>query len=68
MDGHGSAKVNALLAHESQFETTMGIGGDGDTAVVERAAFRDRIEAELATTGAQHGVGEAEAFKMITEI
>ena len=46
--GHGEAKVDALLAHESQFETTMGIdeGDDG----TQREAFRRRILDELAQT------------------
>jgi LmbE family N-acetylglucosaminyl deacetylase len=66
--GHGQAKIDALLAHESQFETTMGIGDDRARADDERAAFRDRILAELADTGAPHGLAQAEAFKRIDDL
>jgi LmbE family N-acetylglucosaminyl deacetylase len=66
--GHGQAKVDALLAHESQFETTMGIGGDREAAIDERAEFARRILAELSTDGEPHGRRQAEAFKRIDEI
>lgn len=65
---HALAKVNALLAHESQFETTMDIDLDGEAASTERAAFHDRILRELAETGAAHGVERAEAFKLIDDL
>jgi LmbE family N-acetylglucosaminyl deacetylase len=66
--GHGQAKVDALLAHESQFETTMGIGVDDDDAVGERAEFTARILDELAETGEPHDRQQAEAFKLIDGI
>ena len=65
--GHGQAKVDALLAHESQFETTMGIGDD-ENAAGERADFARRIRDELAATGEAHGLGPVEAYKRISEI
>ena len=64
--GWGDHKVEALLAHESQFETTMEIGTDDDGA--ERAAFRARIHAELAEHGALAGLGQGEAFKRIDDL
>ena len=66
--GHGEAKVDALLAHESQFETTMGIGDDREAAIGERSDFSQRILDELAVTGEPHGLQQAEAFKRINEI
>lgn len=55
--GHAGAKVAALLAHRSQFETTMGIAGDGDDG-----PLRARVEAELSRVGRAAGVTHAEAF------
>jgi LmbE family N-acetylglucosaminyl deacetylase len=68
VSGHGAAKVGALLAHESQFETTMGIGEDASTATGERAEFTQRILGELADTGKPVGVRQAEAFKRIDRL
>ena len=65
---HAVAKVNALLAHESQFETTMDIDLDSEAASAERAAFHDRIQRELAEAGAAHGVERAETFKLIDDL
>ena len=67
------AKVTALLAHESQFETTMGISrrpadGGGATREVEQAAFHQRILDELAAAGAKRDVGLAERFKLIADL
>lgn len=42
-DTHLDAKVAALLAHESQYETTMHIDGNDDGA--QRAAFEERTRA-----------------------
>jgi LmbE family N-acetylglucosaminyl deacetylase len=60
--GHDDAKVAALLAHESQFETTMYIT---DHPGSQAAVFRTRIESELETFGRLAGVHHAEAFKHI---
>lgn len=66
--GHGPAKVGALLAHESQFETTMGIGDDAGRVRDERAAFEQRILDELADAGQVEGLAQAEAFKRIDDL
>lgn len=66
--GHGGAKVAALLAHESQFETTMGIGDDAVRVAGERAAFEQRILDELADAGQGQGMAQAEAFKRIDDL
>jgi LmbE family N-acetylglucosaminyl deacetylase len=56
-------KLDALEAHESQFESTM-------KAVDEEqlVAFRDRIRARLAEIGAPHGLVAAEAFAVIDHL
>jgi LmbE family N-acetylglucosaminyl deacetylase len=66
--GFADAKVAALLAHESQFETTMEIDDAGGGADAERAAFRQRILDELTEAGAVDGVEHAETFKLITDL
>ena len=57
-----SAKLAALLAHRSQFRSTMGIDEDGPDAGAQLAAFRSRIETGLAATGRPAGVTHAEAY------
>lgn len=54
-------KVQALLQHASQRETTM--GGAGEQAA---ARFRERIEQWLVDSGARLGAGPAEIFKRLT--
>jgi LmbE family N-acetylglucosaminyl deacetylase len=64
--GFAMAKVDALLAHESQFETTMLITDRTDAA--QRAAFTRRIHDELERFGRLAGVRHAEAFKRIRDV
>lgn len=64
--GFGGHKADALLAHESQFETTMGITTTHDAA--QRAAFAARVDAELEQTGRLAGVPRAEAFRSIDDL
>jgi LmbE family N-acetylglucosaminyl deacetylase len=56
-------KLDALEAHESQFESTMNALDD-----TQLAAFRDRIRSRLTGLGSQHGVGAAEIFKLISDL
>jgi LmbE family N-acetylglucosaminyl deacetylase len=63
--GHGAAKLAALEAHRSQFESTMFVTDGDDEAL---AAFRRRIGDELAAAGALIGTAEGEAFKVIGEL
>ncbi len=68
--GHIDVKANALLAHESQFETTMRVGDAAD--VSERQAFRDRIE-RAAQEAAQEagnpaGINAGEVFAAIRRL
>ena len=60
---HVDAKLAALVAHESQFESTMH-AVDED----ELDAFRQRIRARLADLGEPHGYAAAEVFKLITDL
>ena len=64
--GWARAKIAALEAHESQFESTMGIteGDDG----TQSEAFRRRIHRELAEDGESAGVAAAEAFKLLSDL
>jgi LmbE family N-acetylglucosaminyl deacetylase len=57
------AKLAALEAHESQFETTMGAANAS-----ELGAFRERIRGRLAEHGAPHGLAAAEVFARLTDL
>lgn len=57
------AKLHALEAHTSQFESTMK-AVDTD----QMAAFRTRITARLAGLGQPYGVAGAEVFKRIVDL
>ncbi|MCP3990348.1 MAG: PIG-L family deacetylase [Actinomycetia bacterium] len=61
--GFIEAKVDALLCHRSQFQSTM--GSDDDPELV---AFRQRVEAKLAAAGRAAGVELAEVFKLIDDL
>ncbi|MYJ29014.1 MAG: PIG-L family deacetylase, partial [Acidimicrobiaceae bacterium] len=52
-DDHMEAKVNALLAHQSQFRSTHGIGPDDDGT--DRAAFRSRVLDKCRAAGRRAG-------------
>jgi len=60
---HLDAKVDALLAHLSQFETTMRIDADDDGP--QAAAFRERTLGEARAHGRLAGVGLGEAFRLM---
>ena len=64
--GYEELKLQALLAHRSQFESTMRIGDDGDAAAVD--AFRSRLRNRQAAAGAPLGLTAAEAFKLLTDL
>ncbi len=61
--GHAGAKLAALLAHESQFESTMKATSD-----VELDVFRQRVVDRLATAGRAVGSAHAEVFKLIDDL
>ncbi len=56
-------KLHALLAHESQFESTMKAVDDAE---IER--FGERLRTRLADLGRPHGVPAAEVFKLIDSL
>ena len=58
-------KLAALLAHESQFESTMR-AADGDPEQLE--AFRQRITNRLAELGAPWNLQHAEVFALMVDL
>ncbi len=60
---HLDTKLHALLAHESQFESTMKAVDDAE---IER--FRSRITDRLTGLGRPHGLGPSEVFKLIASL
>jgi len=59
------AKLAALLAHRSQWVSTMGIAAD---RAAEEAAFETRIRQRAAEAGAAAGLPLAEAFKRLDRL
>jgi LmbE family N-acetylglucosaminyl deacetylase len=69
VDDTVAKKVDALLAHRSQWRSTMGIDEHGADADVQRAAFTARIEGELRDWGMElAGAGAYEGFKRLTDL
>ena len=60
------AKVSALLAHESQFESTHRISARDDGA--ETAAFRARVVEKCRAAGRRAGLLYGEAFKRVERV
>jgi LmbE family N-acetylglucosaminyl deacetylase len=65
-EAHGAVKTSALLAHASQWRSTMGIDPDGPDVDEQRRAFAARITAELHSASGE--LGPAEAFKLVTDL
>jgi LmbE family N-acetylglucosaminyl deacetylase len=65
IEGFLGPKLTALLAHRSQWESTMGIGGARTT---EEQAFEDRIRERAVEAGALAGLPLAEPFKRIDRL
>ncbi|MBT8208514.1 MAG: PIG-L family deacetylase [Acidimicrobiales bacterium] len=63
--GFTEPKVDALLAHESQFETTMVINDNPDA---ETAAFRDNELDQMRAMAADHPFEFGEAFHRIDDL
>jgi len=69
VDATAGKKVEALLAHRSQWQSTMGIDADGPDARSQRATFIARIDAELRARGMEvAGTGAYEGFKRLTDL
>ena len=64
--GFGEAKAEALLAHRSQWRSTMDITDPGDAGQIQR--FRDWVVDHLATAGRPRQVAQGEAFKLVTDL
>jgi LmbE family N-acetylglucosaminyl deacetylase len=64
--GHAGSKLAALLAHKSQFRSTMHI--DDPESDDETAAFRQRVLGRLADHGGTAGFEQGEAFKLIASL
>ena len=60
---HLETKVAALLAHRSQFRSTMGIADDAPDGDVDR--FRRRVAAKAADDGRPAGVAYGECFRLL---
>jgi len=63
-----AAKLAALRAHESQFETTMGVALDHAAAEDQWSAFADRVRERLAEWGRVGGCDLGEGFKLIDRL
>ncbi len=66
VDGHVEAKLDALLAHRSQFRSTMHV--EDDDAPDALAPFRSRVLTRLQEHGALAGVALGEAFKLVENL
>jgi LmbE family N-acetylglucosaminyl deacetylase len=65
VDGYIEHKIDALLAHASQYRSTMGIADRPDD---ERAAFARRLHDEARSHGLRAGLRAAEAFARIDNL
>jgi LmbE family N-acetylglucosaminyl deacetylase len=66
VSGFVDTKVDALMAHRSQFVTTHDIPDDDDGTAAE--TFRQKVFAHAAQLGARTGVPAGEAFKALTDL
>jgi LmbE family N-acetylglucosaminyl deacetylase len=64
--GYVDTKVAALLAHESQFRSTMDIADPSAADELER--FSAQVRERLATSGAVAGFAQGEAFKLMPKL
>ncbi|HRW39602.1 MAG TPA: PIG-L family deacetylase, partial [Aquihabitans sp.] len=62
---HLAAKLAALEAHRSQYESTMFITDDPEQAAAERQRFHDRQRSLLEEAGAWAGTALAERFRFL---
>ena len=64
VSGFADAKVDALLAHRSQWRSTHGIDDPTSAEGIER--FRRRVTDELVREAAPHGLRHAEVFRRVS--
>jgi LmbE family N-acetylglucosaminyl deacetylase len=69
-DGYDPTKVDALLCHHSQFESTMGMGPDlaQRSSSCARREFEAKVRHQLADHGSLAGLSSAEAFHLMNDI
>jgi LmbE family N-acetylglucosaminyl deacetylase len=65
VDGYVDRKIDALLAHRSQWQSTMGIHDAPDT---ERKVFGEQLHAEARAHGIRAGLRAGEAFARIDDL
>jgi hypothetical protein len=63
--GFVDTKINALLAHKSQWQSTMHIDRDPRA---EQGRFEEKLHAEARAHGLRAGIREAEAFARIDDL
>ncbi len=68
IQGFEPCKLDALLAHQSQFRSTMHINGPADSQPDELTAFSSRLLRHHAAAGASIGLAAAEAFKAVRDL
>jgi LmbE family N-acetylglucosaminyl deacetylase len=66
VSGFGSKKAEALLAHRSQWRSTMGIADPDDETQIER--FRLWVLDHLKTSGLPRHVAQGEGFKRVNDL
>jgi hypothetical protein len=68
IEGFEKRKLDALLAHRSQFRSTMRISDPMGSTSTELAALVARLDAHHARAGAPAGLTAAEAFKALRDL
>lgn len=70
VNGSDQAKIDALLCHQSQWQSTMGIGDESRvmTPASDQVDFAARVRRQLADHGSLGGRHLGEAFHLITEL
>jgi LmbE family N-acetylglucosaminyl deacetylase len=63
-----AVKVDALLCHHSQYESTMGVTSEDGPGPRPHEAFASRIHWQLAQHGAVAGIDSGEAFHLIDQL
>ncbi|HEY5108740.1 MAG TPA: PIG-L deacetylase family protein [Acidimicrobiales bacterium] len=63
-----AVKVDALLCHHSQFESTMGLTGGQGAEASGKEVFASRVARQLAQHGAVAGIDAGEAFHLIDQV
>jgi LmbE family N-acetylglucosaminyl deacetylase len=68
IEGFVDKKIDALLAHRSQFRSTMRISASDESASADMESFVTRVKDRHAKAGALAGLRAAEAFKLMKDL